>query len=55
MDPWGIDVLITASQKGLMTPPGLGYCIISENVKENINNYKPSNKMISPYWDCSLT
>ena len=51
MDPWGIDVLITASQKGLMTPPGLGYCIISENVKENINNYKPSNKMISPYWD----
>ena len=38
MDPWGIDVLITASQKGLMTPPGLGYCIISENVKENKNN-----------------
>ena len=34
MDPWGIDVLITASQKGLMTPPGLGYCIINKKVKK---------------------
>src|SRR3546814_10991207 len=25
MDAWGIDVAITGSQKGLMTPPGLGF------------------------------
>lgn len=25
MDEWGIDVAVTASQKGLMTPPGLGF------------------------------
>ena len=48
MDPWGIDVLITASQKGLMTPPGLGYCIINEKVKERTNNNITINKQISP-------
>ena len=25
MDAWGVDVTISASQKGLMTPPGLGF------------------------------
>jgi alanine-glyoxylate transaminase/serine-glyoxylate transaminase/serine-pyruvate transaminase len=25
MDAWGIDVAVTGSQKGLMTPPGLGF------------------------------
>ncbi|MGF1631508.1 MAG: pyridoxal-phosphate-dependent aminotransferase family protein [Kiloniellaceae bacterium] len=25
MDDWGIDVAVTGSQKGLMTPPGLGF------------------------------
>ena len=25
MDDWGVDVMLTASQKGLMCPPGLGY------------------------------
>ena len=25
MDAWGVDVAITGSQKGLMTPPGLGF------------------------------
>ena len=49
MDPWGIDVLITASQKGLMTPPGLGYCIINKKVKKNTLS-KIYKKSISPYW-----
>lgn len=26
MDEWGVDVAIAASQKGLMAPPGLGFC-----------------------------
>ena len=25
MDEWGVDVMIAASQKGLMTPPGIGF------------------------------
>jgi alanine-glyoxylate transaminase/serine-glyoxylate transaminase/serine-pyruvate transaminase len=25
MDAWGVDVAVTGSQKGLMTPPGLGF------------------------------
>jgi len=30
MDAWGIDVLVSASQKGLMLPPGLGLLALSE-------------------------
>lgn len=30
MDAWDIDVLITASQKGLMAPPGLSFIALSE-------------------------
>ena len=30
MDEWGIDVVITGSQKALMTPPGLAMCAVSE-------------------------
>ena len=30
MEEWGIDVVIAASQKALMLPPGLGFCAVSE-------------------------
>ena len=30
MDAWGIDVVVSASQKGLMLPPGLGLVAVSE-------------------------
>lgn len=30
MDPWGIDCLLTGSQKGLMLPPGLALIALSE-------------------------
>ncbi len=30
MDAWGIDVLITGSQKALMLPPGLGFIALSD-------------------------
>lgn len=26
MDEWGVDVTVAASQKGMMVPPGLGFC-----------------------------
>jgi aspartate aminotransferase-like enzyme len=29
MDAWGVDVLVSASQKALMCPPGLGYVAVS--------------------------
>jgi aspartate aminotransferase-like enzyme len=30
MDRWGIDVVVSGSQKGLMTPPGLGFVAANE-------------------------
>jgi aspartate aminotransferase-like enzyme len=30
MDAWGVDVVISGSQKGLMLPPGLSFCAVSE-------------------------
>ena len=47
MDDWGVDVTISGSQKGLMTPPGLAFNHISEKAWE-------ARKRItytSPYWD----
>src|ERR1700756_1203172 len=29
-DAWGLDVVVSGSQKGLMTPPGLGFAAVSE-------------------------
>ncbi len=30
MDAWGVDVVVSGSQKGLMLPPGLGFCALGE-------------------------
>ena len=49
MDAWGIDVAMSGSQKGLMTPPGLGFCAINERAREA---HKKAN-MRTPYWDWS--
>ncbi len=34
MREWGIDVVVAASQKGLMMPPGLSFCALSERAME---------------------
>ena len=34
MRDWGIDVVVAASQKGLMMPPGLSFCALSERALE---------------------
>ena len=47
MDNWGIDVILTSCQKGLMTPPGLAYLIINKKAQ----NISKKNSNISPYWD----
>ena len=33
-DEWGLDVALTGSQKGLMLPPGLGLCCMSQRAME---------------------
>jgi aspartate aminotransferase-like enzyme len=30
MDAWGVDLVVAGSQKGLMLPPGLAFCALSE-------------------------
>jgi aspartate aminotransferase-like enzyme len=34
MDSWGVDVVVSGSQKGLMLPPGLGFCALSARAWE---------------------
>ncbi|ATG47570.1 aminotransferase [Celeribacter ethanolicus] len=47
MDNWGVDVMIAASQKGLMTPPGMGFVWFSEKARVVGNG----NDLRTPYWD----
>src|SRR6201995_5280433 len=47
MDGWGIDVAMSGSQKGLMTPPGLGFVAASDRAREA---HKQAD-MRTPYWD----
>jgi alanine-glyoxylate transaminase / serine-glyoxylate transaminase / serine-pyruvate transaminase len=47
MDKWGIDVAMSGSQKGLMTPPGLGFVAANDRAQAV---HKTAN-MRTPYWD----
>ena len=47
MDDWGVDVMIAASQKGLMTPPGLGLVFFSDKAREAAK----TSDLRTPYWD----
>src|ERR1700749_2253024 len=47
MDKWGIDVAMSGSQKGLMTPPGLGFVAANDRAREV---HKKAN-MRTTYWD----
>jgi alanine-glyoxylate transaminase / serine-glyoxylate transaminase / serine-pyruvate transaminase len=47
MDAWGIDVAMSGSQKGLMTPPGLGFVAANDRAREM---HKKAN-LRTPYWD----
>ena len=37
-DEWGVDVAVGASQKGLMTPPGLAFVALSDRAREAVKN-----------------
>ncbi|KIZ47702.1 MULTISPECIES: aminotransferase class V-fold PLP-dependent enzyme [Rhodopseudomonas] len=47
MDAWGIDVAMSGSQKGLMSPPGLGFVAVNDRAREVHRNAG----LRTPYWD----
>jgi len=47
MDGWGVDVTVAAAQKGLMTPPGLGFVAASERARQAYR----SAGLRTRYWD----
>ena len=50
MDEWGVDVAVSASQKGLMMPPGLGFVAASPKALEAHKSATSQRR----YWDWSL-
>lgn len=46
MQAWGVDVLVAASQKGLMTPPGLAFNLISPRAWVAVE----TADLKTPYW-----
>jgi len=49
MDAWGIDVAMSGSQKGLMTPPGLGFVAANDRAQQ----VHKTAGLRTPYWDWS--
>lgn len=47
MDGWGVDVAVTASQKGLMVPPGLGFVFFNARAEAA----RARVARVSRYWD----
>jgi alanine-glyoxylate transaminase/serine-glyoxylate transaminase/serine-pyruvate transaminase len=47
MDDWGVDVMVAASQKGLMVPPGLGFVWFSDKALAAC----AGSDLCTPYWD----
>ncbi|WP_336096586.1 pyridoxal-phosphate-dependent aminotransferase family protein [Roseovarius sp. CH_XMU1461] len=46
MDRWGVDVMVSASQKGLMLPPGLGFVWFNDRA----DAVQTRLDRVSPYW-----
>jgi alanine-glyoxylate transaminase / serine-glyoxylate transaminase / serine-pyruvate transaminase len=44
MDAWGVDVMVAASQKGLMTPPGMGFVWFNDKARAVQADLR------TPYW-----
>ena len=47
MDAWGVDVMVTGSQKGLMVPPGMGFVYFNARAAEA----RRALPRVSRYWD----
>src|SRR3546814_13490738 len=50
MEAWGVDVAVTGSQKGLMTPPGLGLVAAGPRVIQA----HPLAGLRTAYWDWKI-
>jgi alanine-glyoxylate transaminase/serine-glyoxylate transaminase/serine-pyruvate transaminase len=50
MDAWGVDVMLTASQKGLMVPPGICFVFFNERARAA----RAQMPRVSRYWDWTL-
>ena len=46
MDDWGVDVTVAASQKGLMTPPGMAFVWFSASAMDRCKGAD----LVTPYW-----
>ncbi|UWR02135.1 aminotransferase class V-fold PLP-dependent enzyme [Ruegeria conchae] len=47
MDAWGVDVTVTACQKGLMTPAGTGFVFFNDKAQAK----RATMPRVSQYWD----
>ncbi len=47
MDDWGVDITVAASQKGLMTPPGIGFVWFNDKA----DAVRETTTRVSNYWD----
>lgn len=47
MDAWGVDVAMSGSQKGLMSPPGLGFVAANDRARQ----IHKTADLRTPYWD----
>ncbi|WP_127115553.1 pyridoxal-phosphate-dependent aminotransferase family protein [Shimia sediminis] len=47
MDAWGVDVMVSASQKGLMVPPGLAFVFFNDRAQA----VRARMERVSRYWD----
>ncbi|WP_270726951.1 pyridoxal-phosphate-dependent aminotransferase family protein [Shimia sp. Alg240-R146] len=47
MDAWGVDVMVAASQKGLMVPPGMAFVFFNEKAA----GVRSEMARVSRYWD----
>ncbi len=50
MDAWGIDIAMSGSQKGLMTPPGLAFVAANDRARR----VHQAANLRTPYWDWTL-
>jgi alanine-glyoxylate transaminase/serine-glyoxylate transaminase/serine-pyruvate transaminase len=47
MDAWGVDVMLAGCQKGLMTPPGMGFVFFNDKA----NARRETADLATAYWD----
>jgi len=47
MDAWGVDVMVAGCQKGLMTPPGLGFVFFNDKADAR----RETSRSVTNYWD----